>query len=534
MIKVLNKKKTKEEKKEKKPEKIEKKESPKLKISLLPVKMTFSELIKRKEEIETLLASLEDEYREATVSEKSYKEIKHKNLEKLEEVKKRIEEMQKAAEGHAFAPPPQTIQAKVQTLEPSLEASEESETPTRTVEKSKPLSVVITPVTKEEFEEATKDLKKLMIDVEKMKTLVESIKEVRAGTEEKIQRLTESVGEIRSMAFQKEAEIGEIETKFEKLNEMVQELKPEKIARELGKRDKEIGTHEARLEKLEIKTEDVLKRTKEIQNILENIGNLENIINVSKNVAEKTAKIDKSVKEIERLSDKVEKLYVELSKKLEEFTIYKSKQDSMEELTQELVKTIDQINIKFDEYAKSEELASLRESITSIDKELETTKKRTSVVKALPPELQNLQKQKEEIEMLLSSVEEEYKNRGIPESEYQKIKETNLKKLEDVKKKIKKAWKKLKPPEEEGIPPLEMKAEEKVEESILREVPSTLETKPEPVESEPVEPKPIEVKQETKKLKSKKERMIMELQELYTKGLITQSALERTKKMLMK
>ena len=521
-----DKKKEKEKKKEKKAEKKEEKEStPKLKISLLPVKMTFSELLKRKEEIETLLASLEDEYREATVSEKSYKEIKQKNLEKLEEVKKRIEDMQKAAEGHAFAPPPEKIETKAETLESSEEATEEDETAPKRVDRSKPLSVVITPVTKEEFEEATKDLKKLMIDLEKMKTQVESIKEIRSGTEEKIQRLTESVGEIRSMAFQKEAEVGEIEAKFEKLNEMVSELKPEKIARELGKRDKEIGTHEVKLEKLEIKTEDVLKRAKQIQSILENIGNLENIVDVSKNVAEKKAKIDKNIKEIERLSDKVQKLYVELSKKLEEFTIYKSKQESMEELTQELVKTIDQINIKFDEYAKAEDLAGLKESITSMDKELQTTKKQTTVVKALPPELQNLQRQKEEVEMLMSSVEEEYKNRTIPESEYLKIKENNLKKLEDIKKKMKKAWKNLKPPKEEGIPPVEIEPE-KVEEPI-KQIPT-----PE-IESESVEPKPVEEKKEEKP-KSKKERMIMELQELYTKGLISPNAFEKTKKMLTK
>ena len=524
MVKLLKKEKTKEEKDKKPEKKEEKKPTPQLKISLLPVRMTFPELLKRKEEIETLLASLEDEYREATVSEKSYKEIKQKNLEKLEEVKRRIEEMQKSAEAHAFAPGPQTIKAEAQTLEPSEETSEEEKISPGTVEKSKPLSVVITPVTKEEFEEATKDLKNLMIEVEKLKTLVESIKEIRSGTEEKIQRLTESVGEIRSMSFQKEAEVGEMEAKLDKLNEMVGELKPEKIATELGKRDKEIGTHEVRLEKMEIKTEDVLKRTKEIQKILENIGNLENIVNVSKNVTEKTVKIDKSMKDIERLTDKAEKLYVELSKKLEEFTIYKSKQESMEELVQELVKTVDQINIKFDDYAKSEDVTALKESLAAIDKEFQQSKKQVSVVKALPPELQTLQKQKEEIQMLLSSVEEEYKNRGIPESEYMKIKETNLKKLEDVNKKIKKAWKNLKPPEVEGIPPVEMKPEEKVEEPIPKEVSPSPEIKSEPVE----------VKEEVIKPKNKKERMVMELQDLYTRGLISQSAYERTKRMLVK
>ena len=72
-------------------------------------KSSLTELTKRKEEIEILLASLEDEYREATVSEKSYNEIKKKNIEKLEEIKKEIEEMKKNTEAQALAPIPESV-----------------------------------------------------------------------------------------------------------------------------------------------------------------------------------------------------------------------------------------------------------------------------------------------------------------------------------------------------------------------------------------------------------------------------------------
>ncbi|RLG20691.1 hypothetical protein DRN74_04885, partial [Candidatus Micrarchaeota archaeon] len=56
--------------------------------------MDLEELKKQKLEIETLLESLENDYREGLISEESYKEIKQKNEERLAEIEKKISELE--------------------------------------------------------------------------------------------------------------------------------------------------------------------------------------------------------------------------------------------------------------------------------------------------------------------------------------------------------------------------------------------------------------------------------------------------------
>ena len=54
--------------------------------------LSVDELSRQKEEIEELLSSLEDEYRNATVSDKSYEEVKKKNQKRLDQIKSKLKE----------------------------------------------------------------------------------------------------------------------------------------------------------------------------------------------------------------------------------------------------------------------------------------------------------------------------------------------------------------------------------------------------------------------------------------------------------
>jgi len=512
--------------------KAEKTETPKETISKLSDKMPLSELTKRKEEIETLIASLEDEYREATVSEKSYNEIKKKNIEKLEEIKKRIEQIQKETEARALAPIPPSVKKPEEKVE--VPEEEKIVRPEEKVEMGAGKSV-------EDIHKIETDLGKLNIEIEKLKTMIESIKEIRSSTEDKIQRLMESVGEIRSLVFQREAKLGEESAKLDKLNEIVSEMEPEKIAKELSKRDKEIGTHETRLEKLEVKSDDMLKTMKSIQKILEGMGNLENVVNVSKDVTEKSIKIQKNMKDMERLSDRLQKIYVDLNKKLEEFMTYKAKQEEMEELTKELVKTVDQINLNLEQYAKTEDVNALKFTLTDLEKEISTIQTHGVPKAELSPALQQLQEQKEQIETLMTSLEDEYKNRKISEKEFKKAKEMNLKKLAEIEKKIDEESKKVKPPEKPVEPEVvepEVKTEPKIKTEKKAEPtePTKLEEVKEKTVKESAEEKipPVEEPKPKKPLLSKKERLVFELKDLVDKGLISQEAFDRTKRLLSK
>ena len=155
---------------------------------------------------------------------------------------------------------------------------------------------------------------KKSIELEKIKATIDAIKETKRSTDEMIQRMTEGMGELRSMVFQREGLFKDMESKIKRLEDDVSDLKPERIAKEFGKRDKNLQQNQMRLEKLENRTSNVLKILSDIRNLLKSIGGLENIAKVSRSITDKSVKIDeiakrpKSLKHYLRKADEYENL----------------------------------------------------------------------------------------------------------------------------------------------------------------------------------------------------------------------------------
>jgi chromosome segregation ATPase len=250
--------------------------------------------------------------------------------------------------------------------------------------------------------------------------------------------------------------------------------------------------------------------------------------------------MDKSVKDIERLSDKLQKIYVDLNKKLEEFMTYKAKQEQMEELNKELVKTVDQINLNLDQYVKAEDLEAVKFALTDLEKQLTTIKTHGVPKEELPPNLQRLQEQKEEIESLINALEEQYQERKISSEEFNKSKEMNLKKLGEIEKKIEQESKKMDSMEESPTPvPIKTEVElkpktVKLEDKKEIEEPQKPEKIPVKKETPPVEELQSKEEKPKKPLLSGRERLVFELKDLLDKGLISKEAFDRTKRVLSK
>ncbi|MCX8179665.1 MAG: hypothetical protein N3E38_02975 [Candidatus Aenigmarchaeota archaeon] len=451
---------------------------------------SIEELMAQKKEIETLLKSLEDEYGRAQISDATYNEIKSKNLQKLQKIQ---EEIEKSGSPENSQPSEVSNTSLQQPI-----ASVQTKTPTDLSKLKYELSL-------ETNKRIDTELNKLNIELEKIKAFLDAQKDLRVATDEKIQRLTESIGELRSMLFQKESQIDKMNVKVQRMEEVFNDVKPEQYTRELQKRDKELANQNLRLEKLEKMSYDMVKDVNEIRNVFREIGSVENLVNVSKRINEKFIKMENMLKDVEKISEKLEKHFVEINKKLEEFEEFKNKVVQIDGLSKDLLKSVDDINIKIGKLASEEEVFKLKEMLNEFTKDLEDVKKSVAsgipFLGPLPEEIQKLQQEKEKIKLFLDSVDEQYKARKIKEEDYKKIREANLQKLADIDAQIRESIEKIK-----GMP----------------------QTTPQPPQPQPMQV----VQQPTEEDKSSK--LLSELKDLYKKGLISEKTYQKTLNLLVK
>ena len=461
----------------------------------------INDLMAQKKEIETLLKSLEDEYGRAQISESTYNEIKSKNLEKLKKIEEEIEKFSSGSQ-ELLREPPQAAQPQPPIQLPL----------TQQAKVSADVGKIKTEIMLELGKKIDTEINKINIELEKIKTFLDAQKDLRTATDEKLQRLTESIGELRSMLFQKESEIDKMNVKLQRIEEVFNDIRPEQYSRELQKRDKELANQNLRIEKLEKVSYDMAKDVNELKTIFREIGSVENLVNVSKRINEKFIKMENMLRDVEKISEKLEKHFVEINKKLEEFEEYKNKQLQIDGLSKDLLKAVDDINIKISKLASEEELFKLKEIVNSFTKDLEDVKKSVAsglpFLGPLPEEVQQLQKKREEIKALLDSIDEQYKTRALKEEEYRRIREANLQKLADIDAKIRESIQRIK-----GFS------------TIQQGQTFTAQTEE---AAQPQQPQPIQTEED------KAAKLLSELKDLYKKGLISEKAYQKTAKLLSK
>jgi hypothetical protein len=452
--------------------------------------MSVDELKVMKTEIKNLLSNLEDQYRKAEVTEKSYTDVKRKNKAKLAKVTEILynmgitDESEPPAAGTAPAtaaatppaaapapatPTPSTPPAPAATAPAAAKPAAEEKPKEKPAEKAPTQAAAAAPAAAPMPGIGGVSEAKFAAEMEKLKLLLDATKASATSTDEKIMRMTESIGELRSLVYQREGIAKEQDVELQKLKEQVVELKPEQMAKEFAKRDKYIGTHDMKIEKLEFKSKDLIKNLGDIRALLKSIGGLENIAEVNKAISKKGELLSERAKKIDRLSAKIEEIFVDLNKKMEDFFLYKAKQETLDEMVQEIMRSTDSFSVQMKEYVNKKDLEALKEGVTSVGTRLREMKKLIDMIipimkLKIPESLQELQKEKEDIENLMESMEESYKKGKISQKEYRDLKKRNQDKLAGLKKSLQDEWSKFESREKIGeMPPAVEKQVQKIE-----------------------------------------------------------------------
>ncbi len=298
------------------------------------------------------------------------------------------------------------------------------------------------------------DLRNVVMNVEKLAAEVKALREVKFQADERIRELAEKIGELRSLIFQRESLVKEIESKVRLLDEMVSDIRPQKIKKEMEKRREEIEKLELKIEKLEAMNKDIIKNLNKVRNIVENIKSVENLQKMLEKIEDMVSKGKETKAEMDRLAGKAERFYVEIENRLKEFKKFKAKVESLDELTKEIMKTVDEINIKISGLSSKEDVEDFKkkvdELISSNKKKIDERIKSIEDVLRIPPadivaKTKSLENKKEKILKLLNNVEEQYRKALITQKAYEEIKEKNKAVLNKIEKELKKLKAKEKP-----------------------------------------------------------------------------------------
>ncbi len=249
------------------------------------------------------------------------------------------------------------------------------------------------------------DLNRVVMDIEKLAAEVEALRDIKFQSDERIKEIAESIGEMRSLIFQRDGAIKELQIKFEKLDDAVSDIKPEKIAGEMKKREREMMEESAKVEKVERMAADMSLQIKNMQKILENIKSMENLANISREIEEKLLKMEELKTGTERDAEKSEKMYLEMERRTRELAQMREAVARLDELAKELLKSMDEDKIKIAGLASRED----------VQKALDSAMK-------LP--IQNQEDkigEKQNVESLLKSIEMQYRKGIISKESYEEV-----------------------------------------------------------------------------------------------------------------
>jgi len=286
-------------------------------------------------------------------------------------------------------------------------------------------------------------LKDVVMKIEKLGAEVSALKDVKFQADEKIRELSEKIGELRSLLFQRETLIKEMESKVRVLNDTVSEIEPAKIRKSMDMRKQEVENLDMKMEKLQVMNREVLKKLENVEAVTENIRSVENLTQVLKKIDAMVEKGEKTKSDVDRLSARTERFYIEMENRMKEFPEFKIKLEKMDELTKEITKTVDEINIKLASFIPKEDFEIFKKSldrvIASSREEIDQKVKDIEDVLKVPEEeilnrKNNLEMKRENILKLLTNIEEQNRRGEISRNTYNEIKiknESLLKKLDE-------------------------------------------------------------------------------------------------------
>jgi len=232
-----------------------------------------------------------------------------------------------------------------------------------------------------ESKEMPANLTRVFTEIERIKASVEAFQEVRKSFMERFERISEQIGELRSMIFDRDKNIQELELKAIKAYDLVETVHPEKIMISIQKQDAKSEALKANLEGNESIMDRVMEELKETKKKIDFFRGVDEIIKLSEEVKKELIEIKKIESRIFINTDKVETIYSEMRKKYQAIEEISSEFKEMKLTIEQNTKDINFLKDKISGLAEKTEVEKLVNKVQRYIDALKELQKKSSLTK---------------------------------------------------------------------------------------------------------------------------------------------------------
>lgn len=206
---------------------------------------------------------------------------------------------------------------------------------------------------------------KIEIEIEKIKEIISSLRDMQKMNSERFTRVSEQIGELRSMILEREKESNQLEARIMKAIDLVEEVQPENFFKELKKQDAKLEGLEA---KLEGNTTFIHRHTDELKQLRSQITvfrGLETVMKLNEEMKETYASVKKVSALVEQHSDRVAGMFADVQKKFSDLQVVSNKINELNNTIAGIVKDSTDTKTKMADMANKTEITAAKAEFES-------------------------------------------------------------------------------------------------------------------------------------------------------------------------
>ncbi|MBN2094965.1 MAG: hypothetical protein JW727_02860 [Candidatus Aenigmarchaeota archaeon] len=213
-------------------------------------------------------------------------------------------------------------------------------------------------------------LVEVSMKVERLSSRFEMLEEARKHTDERLFEMAEKIGELRSTVVERDRAFNDIASKFERISDITEGLEPDKIRKDLAKKDQQIEQVKAQVESDSEKIAVSLKKIKDMNDIIDQIKGFKDLVSVADELGKKIKIVEGLKAETEKTAGKFESRLYQFNESLSRLQGSITKVEANDETLKELLRTVDALSLRVEKALSKTDFDSSEKALDSKFSEL--------------------------------------------------------------------------------------------------------------------------------------------------------------------